>query len=84
MSTSTWTDNDTAKAMEIWNEYQKNNDVEDMRGQVAGIDPISERVWIAPSAIETAEAMEADGVNHLLFFIRVGYDYHVRKGGRAR
>lgn len=82
MSTITWTDDDTSRAMKFWNEYQQNHDLSGLRGQVAGIDPNSGRVWIGKSALEIVDQMDAEGIDNQLFFIRVGYDYHVRKGGR--
>jgi hypothetical protein len=82
MSTMTWTDEDTARAERFWNEYQQNHDLSGLRGQVAGIDPNSGKVWIAESAKAIVAERKKAGEHSLLFFVRVGYDYHVRKGAR--
>ena len=79
MTTINWTDDDTARATKFWNEYQQNHDLSGLRGQVAGIDPVSGRVWIAESAIAIVAERDKAGESSPLFFIRVGYDYHVRK-----
>lgn len=82
MSTMTWTDDDTDRAMKFWNEYQQKHDLSGLRGHVAGIDPNSGKVWIAESAKAIVAERNKQGEHSLLFFIRVGFDYHVRKGGR--
>lgn len=82
MSTITWTDEHTARSMEIWNQYQADHDLSERRGDVAGIDPATGEVWIESSAKKIAEVRDKVGLTSPLFFIRVGYDYHVRKGAR--
>lgn len=79
MSTVTWTDDDTDRAMKFWNEYQQNHDLSGLRGQVAGIDPKSGRVWIKHSALAISAERDEVGDDSPLFFIRIGRDYHVRK-----
>jgi hypothetical protein len=81
MATSTWTQADTSRALQIWAEYQKQRDVSGMKGQTAGIDPASGRVWFGESATDIWQQMEAEGIDIPLYYLRVGYDYYVRKGG---
>ena len=78
----TWTDADTAKARQIWADYQRRYDVMDRQGQAVGIDPASGRVWFGKSAKDIALRLDAEGVRVPLFFLRVGQDYYGRKGGR--
>jgi hypothetical protein len=44
MPVSNWTDADLARALQVWAEYQKHQDVSDHIGQTAGIDPVSGRI----------------------------------------
>ena len=80
-SPSTWTDTDTARARQIWAEYQQQHDISDRLGQVAGIDPIGGRIWFGESAKDIVEQMTAEGINTLFYCVRVGFDYYLRKGG---
>ena len=82
MVASNWTDADTARAYQIWQEYQTQHDVEKLRGKTAGIDPANRRVWFGESAADIVEQMTNEGISRPLFFIRVGSDYYLRKGGR--
>ena len=52
-----------------------------MKGQAAGIDPVSGRIWFGESATDIWQQMEAEGIDIPLYYVRVGYDYYVRKGG---
>ena len=81
MSVLTWTEADTAKAKRIWAEYQEHHDVSDRQGQTAGIDPASGRIWFGESGLDTVRKMRAEGIDRPLFFVRVGYDHYLRKGG---
>lgn len=81
MSSTTSTEIDTAEAKRIWMQYQEQHDVSSRKGQTAGIDPISGRVWFGESGLDTVRRMRAEGIDHPLFFVRVGYDYYLRKGG---
>ena len=73
---------DTARAKEIWAEYQKKHDISSLRGQFAAIEPKSGRVWIAPDALDLIDLKEKDGNTEPVYMICVGYDYFVRKGRR--
>ncbi len=81
MSASIWPEADTAKALQIWADYQRQHDVSALVGQTAGIDPVSGRIWFGESATDIWEQMEAEGIDTPLYYTRVGSDYYVRKGG---
>ena len=63
MSSSNSTAVDSAKAREIWAEYQRQHDVSDRQGQAVGIDPVSGRVWFGRKALDIARQMRADGID---------------------
>jgi hypothetical protein len=79
---SPWSDEDTARAKEIWAAYQQEHDLSSLVGQTAGVDPWSGRVWIGESAVDVAHQRNATGSNAPLYLVRVGFDYFVRKGRR--
>ena len=81
MSETKLTDADVARAMQLWADYQKQHDLADRKGQAAGIDPFSGRVWFGESGIDIRKQMHAEGIDSPLYCIRVGYSYYVRKGG---
>jgi hypothetical protein len=82
MAISTWSDLDTAKAEQIWAEYQKHHDLSGDVGKTVGIDPKSGRVWIGESIQDVLSQRNAEGSSALLFFERVGFETYYRKGGR--
>jgi hypothetical protein len=82
MHVPTWTDSDTAKAEQIWADYQGSHDLSDSVGKTAGIDPHSGRVWIGDSIQDVLAQRDADGIDSLLFFERIGSRAYYRKGGR--
>lgn len=82
MVTSPWTETDTATALRIWEEYQKTHDVSERKGQAAGIDPVSGRVWFGDTGLEIKQQMVAEGIDRPFYCVRVGYSYYFRKGGR--
>lgn len=86
MSTQTeFTDADTQKAIEIWDEYQKTHDVSALHGSAVGIEPKSGRVFFGDTATDIMIQREkAEGVWEPMFFLRVGFDYYQRKGPRGR
>ena len=75
-----WTETDTERARQFWAEYQRQHNLSDLRGQTAGVDPVSGRVWFGTSAKDIVSQMEAEGVTTPLYFVRVGFDYYLRKG----
>jgi hypothetical protein len=82
MNASTWSEEDTAKAHEIWSAYKGQHDLSDMAGSTAGIDPHSGRVWIGESILDVLSQRDAEGIDALLFFERIGSEAYYRKGGR--
>jgi hypothetical protein len=81
-SIATWTERETTRALEIWAEYQQEHALADRAGETAGIDPNTGRVWLGESASDIWQQMDVEGVDVPLYFVRVGSDYYVRKGGR--
>jgi hypothetical protein len=81
MAVSNWTQAATARALQIWDDYKKQHDVSEKRGLSAGIDPVTGRVWFGESSLDIVQQMQADGIDNPLYFIRVGFDYYLRKGG---
>ncbi len=76
------TDAEVARALRIWEEYQKQHDLADRKGQAAGIDPVSGRVWFGESIVDISHQLEREGLERPLLFMRVGYKSYYRKGGR--
>ena len=58
MSVSNWTDADSAKAQEIWADYQQQHDLSSRTGQTAGIDPASGRIWFVANQSNTSSRNE--------------------------
>jgi hypothetical protein len=82
MSETTWSAAEVERARQIWAEYQKQHDVSDRVGQTADIDPVSGRVWFGASAKDIWLQQDAEGVEVPCYYVRVGKDYYLRKGGR--
>ena len=82
LTRETWTAGDTARAREIWSQFQQKHDTSDRKGQAAGIDPVSSRVWVGESDLDIKDQMLSEGIDIPFYCIRVGYDYYLRKGGR--
>jgi hypothetical protein len=72
---------DVDRAKQIWADYQKRHDVSDRLGQAVGIDLVSGRVWFGSSALDISRQLDEEGLDRPLYFVRVGYDYYIRKGG---
>jgi hypothetical protein len=83
MSVAEWTPSDTKRAQEIWAEYEAQNDLSSRKGQAAGIDPVSGRIWFGESASDIVAQMDSAGEFRPLYFVRVGKDWYVRKGARS-
>ena len=73
---------DVSRAQQIWAEYQHTHDISDLKGQAVGIDPVSGRIWFGESIVDISEQLRAEGIEIPLYFVRAGYDYYYRKGGR--
>jgi hypothetical protein len=82
MSVCNWTEADSARALEIWAEYQRQHDVSPHTGQAVGIDPVSGRVWFGPTAKDIWKQMDQEGIDTPIYCLRVGLNYYGRKGGR--
>jgi hypothetical protein len=81
MATPTVPQVDVERARAAWSDYCRQHDITKLKGKTAGIEPVSGRIWFGDSAVDVHDKMLADGVNALAYFIRVGYDHYVRKGG---
>lgn len=82
MVVRTWTEEDTARALQYWATYVSQNDISDRIGQAVGIDPSEGRIWFGSDALDVTRKKNADGVDGPLYLLRVGKDYYLRKGGR--
>ena len=81
MTETDWTAEDTARAKEVWAEYQRQHDVSHLHGKAVGIDPKSGKVWFGETATDIFHQRNAVADTAPLYFLRVGYDYYQRKGG---
>mgnify|MGYP001562559717 CR=1 FL=1 len=77
-----WKEGDTARALEIWAEYQRTHDVSRHEGQAVGIDPASGRVWFGEDMLDIERQMRDAGQFAIFFCLTVGCDYYLRKGAR--
>jgi hypothetical protein len=82
MSVSNWTEADSARALQIWAEYQQLHDVSARKGQAVGIEPISGRVWFGQSAKEIWQQMNQEGIDAPIYTFRVGSSYYGRNRAR--
>jgi hypothetical protein len=73
---------DAERALEVWAEYQRRHDVSPLKGQAVGIDPATGQVFFGESAAAIATKLREEGQFRPLLFLRVGYDFYVRKGAR--
>lgn len=80
MSTDIWTAEDSVRARQFWEEYQRQHDLSDRKGQAVGIDPKTGRVWFGESMIDIGAQMDAENCFTPLLFLRVGQNYYKRKG----
>ena len=76
-----WTDTDSRKAKQIWEEYQKQHNLSDRFGQTVGIDPKSKQIWFGTSIQDIVLQRNSEGLDSPLFFERVGFETYFRKGG---
>jgi len=80
-----WTKADTRRALQFWEDYQKQHDVSALVGKAVGIEPQSGRVFFGADIRDVLDRREKDeGVRGPLFFLRVGRNYYWRKGGRRK
>jgi hypothetical protein len=67
-----WTPADSARAHELWAEYQTKHDLTDRLGQAAGADPRTGDVWFGESAKGIWLALRDQGIARPLYYFRVG------------
>jgi len=82
MNVTAWKPEYTARAEQIWDEYQRQHDLSEQRGKVAAIDPITGRIWIGEAGVDVAQQMETEGIDTPVYLVRVGFPSYVRKGRR--
>ena len=82
MSVLNWTESDTARAKELWADYQREHDLSGRQGQTVGIDPASGALWFGDSIGDVVSQRDSAGLDTPLFFERVGAQTYWRKGGR--
>lgn len=82
MEHSDWTQADSHKAKQVWEEYQKQHNLSDRIGQTAGIDPKSRRIWFGSSIRDIVLQRNTEGLSSPIFFERVGSETYFRKGVR--
>jgi hypothetical protein len=68
------------KGLAIWEDYQKTHDLSDRVGHAVGVDPVSGRVWIAPTTQDIRRQLEEEGLSTPLMYVRVGSLFLWRKG----
>ena len=79
-----WAEANSAKARQMWAEYQHRHDLSDRSGQTAGIDPHSGRIWFGESVRDIIAQRDAQGLASPLFFERIGSKaYHRKSSGRG-
>ena len=81
MAGKTWTVVDTEKARQYWATYQQQHDLTAWQGQTVGIDPASGRMWFGSSAKAIVAQLAAEGLTIPLYFLRIGSNVYLRKGG---
>ena len=77
-----WTEADSAKAKQIWIQYQRQYDLSDRVGQTVGIDPQSGQLWFGESILDIVSQRDDQGLTSPLFFERVGSETYLNKGHR--
>ena len=82
MVEANWSPAHLERARLLWAEYQQQHDVTDRLGQTAAIDPVSGRVWFGASAKDIWRQQDAEGARTPCYYVSVGKDYYLRKGGR--
>lgn len=82
MPTSTWRPEYTSRALELWEEYQRQHDFSSQVGKVVAIDPISGRVWIDESGVDVVAQTRSQGADVPVYLVRIGYPTFIKKGRR--
>jgi hypothetical protein len=79
-SPADWSAEDTRRAEQVWDEYQRSHDLSERRGQAVGIDPENGEVWFGESALDIVAQRREQGLNSPLLFLRVGHPGYLYKG----
>jgi hypothetical protein len=82
LNVANWTVADTARAQELWADFQRQHDLSERQGQTVGIDPKSGGFWFGDSIADVVSQRDREGLDTPLFFERVGAETYWRKGGR--
>lgn len=82
IKTPNWKPGDTERAKALWAEYLARNDISGQLDLTAGIDPDTGHVWFGTSALDIWEQQRKVGTPRPLYYVRVGKDYYITKGGR--
>ena len=72
MGLANWNKTDSAKAKQIWVEYQRQHDLSRCIWQTAGIDPRSGRIWFGETIGCIVLQRNAERLGSPLFFERFG------------
>ena len=75
---------DIAEAKHIWEAYQRNHDLTELRGQAAWIDPKTGEVWIGKSAVAICLERQKQWLYSLLFFERIGFATYLKQRSPRR
>jgi hypothetical protein len=60
--------------------HQQQHDLSDRKGQAAGIDPVTGRIWFGDGLVDIVRQLQAEGLDIPIFLVRVGYCTYDRKG----
>jgi hypothetical protein len=82
MALAKWAESDSAKAKQIWLDYQRQYDLSARIGQTVGIDPRSGLIWFGSSVRDIVSQRAAEGLHSPLYFERVGSEAYLYKGSR--
>jgi hypothetical protein len=77
--TSTWRPEYTARALELWEAYQRQHDLSIQVGKVAAIDPVSGRVWIDEPGVDVVAQMRSEGADVPVYFVRIGCPSFIKR-----
>ena len=82
MALAKWKEADSAKAKQIWVEYQRQHDLLGRIGVSAEIDPRSGRIWFGESISDIVLQRNAERLDSPLFFERIGSEAYFHEGSR--
>lgn len=76
------TEAETEQALHIWEEFRRQNDLSERKGQAVGIEPISGRIWFGETARDIRGQLDAEGIDRPFLCARVGASAYLVKKGR--